>query len=359
MTLVPLAAFVISFTFPPPPDDRPAAKVLEEVRGIVLPEPPEEAFPHAVRAYRQERQRLETRKADLIRELFLAHPDCPELTELMPLRWAIVTKLGAMKAAEALSEVELVLAAERPEALKVEAAHFQAEAACLKLHTRAEIDKAIIAINAFAKRAPSDERAADLLQTVAKATTDLALKVELRDRLARDYPDSAAALKEIADRRVTEAIGQPFVLEFDDAISGKHVSMSDLKGKVVVVDFWATWCGPCVAEMPKMKQLYAEYQDENVEFIGVSLDQPEAEGGLSALKSFVTKNQITWPQFFQGNGWESKFSSSWGVKGIPTVFIIDTEGKLHATDARGRLEALIPLLIEKGKLKAAPDRQRP
>ena len=61
--------------------------------------------------------------------------------------------------------------------------------------------------------------------------------------------------------------------------------MSDLKGKVVVVDFWATWCGPCVGEMPNMKKLYAEYKPKGVEFIGVSLDQPESAGGLKALTS--------------------------------------------------------------------------
>ena len=68
----------------------------------------------------------------------------------------------------------------------------------------------------------------------------------------------------------------------------------------MVVDFWATWCGPCVAEMPAMKKLYAEYKDKGVEFIGVSLDHKE--GGLGQLKAFVAKEGIPWPQYYQGDG---------------------------------------------------------
>ena len=68
----------------------------------------------------------------------------------------------------------------------------------------------------------------------------------------------------------------------------------------MVIDFWATWCGPCVAEMPKMKELYAKYRDKGVEFIGVSLDQPKEQGGLDKLKKFVKENEIAWPQYYQG-----------------------------------------------------------
>jgi thiol-disulfide isomerase/thioredoxin len=129
--------------------------------------------------------------------------------------------------------------------------------------------------------------------------------------------------------------------------------MKDLRGKVVVIDFWATWCGPCVAEMPKMKDLYAKYRDKGVEFIGVSLDQ--ADGGLEKLKDFVAKNEITWPQYYQGKGWESDFSSSWGVNSIPCVFVVDQEGKLYSLNGRGKLEEMIPELLEKNKPKAAAE----
>jgi thiol-disulfide isomerase/thioredoxin len=143
-----------------------------------------------------------------------------------------------------------------------------------------------------------------------------------------------------------EAVGKPFDLEFTDAISGSTISMKNLKGKVVVVDFWATWCGPCIAEMPHMKQLYAEFRGKGVEFLGISLDNPKEQGGLDSLKKYVKDNGIAWPQYYQGKGWESEFSRSWGINSIPSMFVVDTEGKLYSVEARGKLEQIIPKLLK-------------
>jgi peroxiredoxin len=96
-----------------------------------------------------------------------------------------------------------------------------------------------------------------------------------------------------------------------------------------------------------MKELYAKYRNEGVEFIGVSLDEPRERGGLDSLKKFVKDNEIAWPEYYQGNGWESEFSKSWGISGIPTVFVIDPEGRLYSVEARGKLETIIPELLKK------------
>ena len=140
----------------------------------------------------------------------------------------------------------------------------------------------------------------------------------LENRILKEFPDSRSAASILGTRRQLEGIGKPFELEFTDAISGSTISMKALKSKVVVIDFWATWCGPCVAEMPHMKELYAEYHNKGVEFIGVSLDNPKEEGGLDSLKNYVKSNGINWPQYYQGKGWDSEFSTSWGIQGIPT-----------------------------------------
>ena len=199
----------------------------------------------------------------------------------------------------------------------------------------------------FVASYPRHEQAPQMLMMAAQMSDDDAHAVDLYRKLAADYPQSPMAERAKGQVRRADGVGKPFEISFNDVTSGQTVSSDTLKGKVVVVDFWATWCGPCVAELPTMKKIYADFHDKGVEFVGVSLDQSEAKGGKQKLIDFVAKNDMAWPQFYQGNYWQSEFSSSWGINSIPALFVVDADGNLFSTEARGKLEEILPELIAK------------
>jgi len=122
-----------------------------------------------------------------------------------------------------------------------------------------------------------------------------------------------------------------------------------MHGKVVVIDFWATWCGPCVGSIPHLQELYSKYKAAGLEIIGVSIDGPQYQTSLDTLKDFIAKHHVSWPQYYQGEDWDSSFSSSWGIEGIPTVFVVDQTGRLYSTDARGKLDEILAKLLPAGK----------
>jgi thiol-disulfide isomerase/thioredoxin len=104
-------------------------------------------------------------------------------------------------------------------------------------------------------------------------------------------------------------------------VDGKPVKSSDFAGKVVILDFWATWCGPCRMEIPGFIELQKQYADKGLVVVGVSLDQD----GASVVKSFMDKTGINYPVVL---GDETIVNAFGGVEGIPTTFIIDRDGRI-------------------------------
>jgi len=128
------------------------------------------------------------------------------------------------------------------------------------------------------------------------------------------------------------AIGKQFIDVKGNTPEGQPVALSDYagKGKVVLIDFWASWCGPCIKEMPTVVAAYKKYKSKGLEIVGISLDTDKA-----AWEKSIKDLGITWPQMSDLKGWESELSQPYAVRGIPHTVLLDKDGKILLKDLRG------------------------
>ncbi len=127
-----------------------------------------------------------------------------------------------------------------------------------------------------------------------------------------------------------ELIGtEPKALGQNDT-TGKPIDLAAYKGKVVLLDFWATWCGPCIGELPNVIAAYEKYHAKGFEIVGISLDEDKA-----AFEKFIVDRKMTWRHQFDGKGWKNEVAVAYGVQSIPATYLIGTDGKIVAMGLRG------------------------
>jgi peroxiredoxin len=170
----------------------------------------------------------------------------------------------------------------------------------------------------------------------------------LMAQLEKEFPDSEPTkmLKKNAQAEKVRASlmdGAKFPdFEVSD-LDGKPLSIANHKSKVVLLDFWATWCGPCRTELPNVIKTYETHHKDGFDIIGISLDKDR-----DALTKFIKEKNMTWPQYFDGGFWTNKLAVKYGVNSIPATYLLDGQGTIIGNNLRGeQLEEAVSKALTK------------
>lgn len=171
--------------------------------------------------------------------------------------------------------------------------------------------------------------------------------LSINEKHRNTYSGKAFAQRITAAKSIGVGKKAPIFTQNDP--NGKPISLSDFAGKYVLLDFWASWCGPCRQENPNLVKVYAAYKDKGFEILGVSLDDQKKKGKEAWLNA-IEKDKLTWPQVSDLNSWNNAAARVYGVRAVPTNFLIDPQGVVVAQDLRGEeLAAYLEKLFGAGK----------
>jgi thiol-disulfide isomerase/thioredoxin len=240
--------------------------------------------------------------------------------------------------AEILSVAKEVIAApDAPGPIKHDARYVMLQLECSADGATPSVGKDI---EAFSHDYPNDPAAESLKYFYAKRimATDPAKAQAIFQELAKSS-NPQVAQRVASELKLADLMKKPLDLKYT-AIDGREVDLSKMRGKVVLVDFWATWCGPCMSEVPSVVAAFSKYHDKGFEIVGISLDQNK-----SAVESITKEKGMTWPQYFDGKGWENTISSSFGIESIPAMWLVNKKGFVATIDGREDLEGQIQKLL--------------
>lgn len=186
----------------------------------------------------------------------------------------------------------------------------------------------------FIKEHPGSYFSLVALTEVAGSSIDVSKVEPLFKGLSADLQKSESGLafaKQIEAARAT-SIGAMAPQFTQNDVNDKPVSLASFKGKYVLIDFWASWCGPCRAENPNVVDAYNQYKDKNFTVLGISLDNP---GKKEAWLGAIEKDNLKWTQLSDLNGWNNAVAKQYGIRSIPQNLLIDPTGKIVGKNLRG------------------------
>ncbi len=193
-------------------------------------------------------------------------------------------------------------------------------------------------ITAFEKDFPEDDNGAEFVTTRLEQLNAIA-----PDRIVPTLEKLTASPNGATARAARDQLSlrtQPIDLRFT-SLDGTLVDLAKLRGKVVLIDFWATWCGPCMAKLPEVLALNRKYAGKDFQLLGVSLDED-----ADAARKIIASKAMAWPQDCDGKGWRSEIARRFNVHTIPNVWLIDKKGMAHPLDAeKDDLDARVATLL--------------